>query len=112
LSDRDHLVAPFTGAWIETGKWFHTTPKPVVAPFTGAWIETRRRDDGDRRSTSRPSRARGSKPCRHVEHQKASCRALHGRVDRNRSSLANVLEPFGRALHGRVDRNIEVGQPL
>ncbi len=34
-------VAPFTGAWIETGLY---KGEPVhgtrVAPFTGAWIET------------------------------------------------------------------------
>ena len=34
------LVAPFTGAWIETDDfeaWWQVYP---VAPFTGAWIET------------------------------------------------------------------------
>ena len=55
----------------------------MVAPFTGAWIETRITEDGGAGDVvSRPSRARGLKllvgrsqgyPCRR--------RALHGRVD-------------------------------
>jgi len=33
-------IAPFTGAWIETG-WATPRAEDVeVAPFTGAWIET------------------------------------------------------------------------
>ena len=35
-----HPVAPFTGAWIETGIALSDTALPIVAPFTGAWIET------------------------------------------------------------------------
>ena len=34
------LVAPFTGAWIETGRRNKTGAVVGVAPFTGAWIET------------------------------------------------------------------------
>ena len=33
-------VAPFTGAWIETGCYTVYAPLAEVAPFTGAWIET------------------------------------------------------------------------
>ncbi len=33
-------VAPFTGAWIETGILKGSLPFLTVAPFTGAWIET------------------------------------------------------------------------
>ena len=54
-------VAPFTGAWIETLDGA-TILNILVAPFTGAWIETRK----DMRSTeslmSHPSRVRGLKP--------------------------------------------------
>ena len=34
------LVAPFTGAWIETFKIVIDLRVMRVAPFTGAWIET------------------------------------------------------------------------
>ena len=33
-------VAPFTGAWIETQHWHKYDDDYEVAPFTGAWIET------------------------------------------------------------------------
>ena len=33
-------VAPFTGAWIETNLPFWHCCMMCVAPFTGAWIET------------------------------------------------------------------------
>ena len=33
-------VAPFTGAWIETGQLPLADYQVKVAPFTGAWIET------------------------------------------------------------------------
>ena len=38
--ERLHDVAPFTGAWIETGQLFARNFRYSVAPFTGAWIET------------------------------------------------------------------------
>ncbi len=34
------LVAPFTGAWIETRLKEAKSRVSEVAPFTGAWIET------------------------------------------------------------------------
>ena len=34
------LVAPFTGAWIETSRLEKQFASCKVAPFTGAWIET------------------------------------------------------------------------
>ena len=40
LSTVKSRVAPFTGAWIETGKNTKMIVTDVVAPFTGAWIET------------------------------------------------------------------------
>ena len=36
----DFLVAPFTGAWIETSQKRRRGGGQRVAPFTGAWIET------------------------------------------------------------------------
>ena len=36
-----HLVAPFTGAWIEISFAKPCPPTLIVAPFTGAWIEIR-----------------------------------------------------------------------
>jgi len=38
-----HIVAPFTGAWIETFKLYNKCGEEQVAPFTGAWIETSHR---------------------------------------------------------------------
>ena len=35
-----HLVAPHTGAWIETAPPAHSASQAPVAPHTGAWIET------------------------------------------------------------------------
>ena len=55
-----HLVAPHTGAWIETAPPAHSASQAPVAPHTGAWIET----------------------LLHVGQQAARlCRAPHGRVD-------------------------------
>ena len=34
------MVAPFTGAWIETALQGSQHLRMLVAPFTGAWIET------------------------------------------------------------------------
>ena len=33
-------VAPYTGAWIETLKQSYLSQRVEVAPYTGAWIET------------------------------------------------------------------------
>ncbi len=84
--DQVLLVAPFTGAWIETAAAVASPPTAVasrpsrarglkpdvapeplpvrpVAPFTGAWIETHKPTCRQRHQTSRPSRARGLKRC-------------------------------------------------
>ena len=64
LTGRSRLtgrVAPFTGAWIETIILlfdFYTIP---VAPFTGAWIETSVDPSGAKQAESHPSRVRGLK---------------------------------------------------
>ena len=34
------MVAPFAGAWIETGMDMIAAKEALVAPFAGAWIET------------------------------------------------------------------------
>ena len=34
------MVAPHTGAWIETRRFYATLLNTLVAPHTGAWIET------------------------------------------------------------------------
>ncbi len=40
LAANDSTVAPFTGAWIETSVSIEFLEDLNVAPFTGAWIET------------------------------------------------------------------------
>ena len=59
---RLHLVAPFTGAWIEMTLDADNSTTTLVAPFTGAWIEIRRsRSSLACKSSSHPSRVRGLK---------------------------------------------------
>ena len=36
----DNLVAPYVGAWIETGSGIILCVWSIVAPYVGAWIET------------------------------------------------------------------------
>ena len=55
------LVAPLTGAWIETKSPYRTLRADPVAPLTGAWIETPLAKWRGEKDRSRPSRARGSK---------------------------------------------------
>ncbi len=75
------VVAPFTGAWIETSSAMaHDTSAPV-APFTGAWIETVNMADVPEGGGSRPSRARGLKRVWQENAEQQRGRALHGRVD-------------------------------
>ena len=58
----NRCVAPYTGAWIETGVADRHQVGIKVAPYTGAWIETTsncgRRSSG---SASHPIRVRGLK---------------------------------------------------
>jgi len=76
------LVAPFTGAWIETPKSAFLPPSSRVAPFTGAWIETVRRvlQKGLRRVAP----------------------FTGAWIETNAGGL-EMTERFSRALHGRVD---------
>ena len=55
-----HIVAPFTGAWIETKCRLIITVLQSVAPFTGAWIRTFAWEE-NKSSQSHPSRVRGLK---------------------------------------------------
>ena len=61
------LVAPLTGAWIETIAVLPVPTRAEVAPLTGAWIETPEALERiTEQARSRPSRARGLKqqrPC-------------------------------------------------
>ncbi len=78
------MVAPFTGAWIETSNLpFGKMSSFEVAPFTGAWIETKIELIYTRTYTkSHPSRVRGLK---HYDPVKTGLhvysRTLHGCVD-------------------------------
>ena len=56
-------VAPLAGAWIETTAHRGRTTANIVAPLAGAWIETNDADLQEAARQSRPSRARGLKPC-------------------------------------------------
>jgi len=47
IRDAHKIVAPFTGAWIETRRHPASFRMRRVAPFTGAWIETRYADSND-----------------------------------------------------------------
>ena len=55
------VVAPHTGAWIETGKTLKVVADLVVAPHTGAWIETFIISVPSVRYSSHPTRVRGLK---------------------------------------------------
>ena len=96
VDDAFMRVAPHAGAWVETRKCQSRISDPTVAPHAGAWVETRSprrppRDAGGRpprggvgrnhalafsafRSTSPPTRGRGSK---HVDREPpAGCRVV------------------------------------
>ena len=55
------LVAPYAGAWIETGHRSHPYAVHPVAPYAGAWIETSKIDILILLSVSLPTRERGLK---------------------------------------------------
>ena len=127
--DPSALVAPLTGAWIETMLPRTSDALLLVAPLTGAWIETFMRGWRPKLPhPSRPSRARGSKlptplgcPMRSrvapltgawIETTTCGRRGLvaaTSRPSRARGSKRQRsrvgCEGSGRAPHGRVDRN-------
>ena len=55
------LVAPHTGAWIETSHSLSFWAWVIVAPHTGAWIETLQIFDPLKCGLSHPTRVRGLK---------------------------------------------------
>ena len=76
------LVAPYTGAWIETALKIGERNPRTVAPYTGAWIETTQVSRAEVLGKSHPTRVRGLKPVeRLVRVEVAVGRTLHGCVD-------------------------------
>ena len=62
-----HHVAPYAGAWIETGILRAPCLRPGVAPYAGAWIETSTlASQSCNVASSLPTRERGLKPLLHV----------------------------------------------
>ena len=55
------MVAPHTGAWIETLLRYLVIRYVVVAPHTGAWIETAIQTSLNFNTLSHPTRVRGLK---------------------------------------------------
>ena len=55
------MVAPHTGAWIETEKLDYCVFTESVAPHTGAWIETFFKCKPLMLAKSHPTRVRGLK---------------------------------------------------
>ncbi len=78
----------------------------IVAPFTGAWIET---PICGSRPSSPASRSLHGSVDRNTEvtfeARTGSCRSLHGSVDRNDYAHKMILKSPCRSLHGSVDRN-------
>ena len=54
-------VAPYAGAWIETGYFEATGMTDIVAPYAGAWIETTYNENRLTERGSLPTRERGLK---------------------------------------------------
>ena len=78
----------------------------LVAPCTGAWIETRVGSPAAGACPSPPARGRGSKHPFAWELPPAIMgRPLHGGVDRNTGPTGLPAVQGGRPLHGGVDRN-------
>ena len=75
------IVAPFTGARIETLKNGKKERELLVAPFTGAWIETGAWIGADKQTGSPPSRGRGLKLEYYYKVERGESRPLHGGVD-------------------------------
>ena len=78
---RASVVAPLTGAWIETSESFFGTQTGRVAPLTGAWIETTKSASYVTAHLSHPSRVRGLKLFNREALTRACCRTPHGCVD-------------------------------
>ena len=75
------VVAPYTGAWIETRMAWHRCAPDRVAPYTGAWIETYMPTLDDAKLQSLPTRGRGLKLLFDDDTRLLVSRSLHGGVD-------------------------------
>ena len=75
-------VAPFAGAWIEIAKNIFQVNINMVAPFAGAWIEISLSATHLTKDVkSLPSRERGLKYDRRMQHRRQDRRSLRGSVD-------------------------------
>ena len=75
------VVAPHTGAWIETVIGAVMIEASKVAPHTGAWIETQTFDKKNGKGVSHPTRVRGLKRKKPIYLIGDICRTPHGCVD-------------------------------
>ena len=74
-------VAPYVGAWIETVIFAACEIGTTVAPYVGAWIETRDKNTFYFQYLSHPTWVRGLKPFGKWVNIKGFCRTLRGCVD-------------------------------
>ena len=75
------VVAPHTGAWIETDGGNSNQAELPVAPHTGAWIETSGFDIIIVLTMSHPTRVRGLKLAYAMRPMTGASRTPHGCVD-------------------------------
>ena len=74
-------VAPYVGAWIETGKTTIVTTDTTVAPYVGAWIETQMVAQIALIAQSHPTWVRGLKHDAASLKETEPSRTLRGCVD-------------------------------
>ena len=101
----DDEVAPFAGAWIETGSIRAACASAGVAPFAGAWIETSSNHmHAPPKMGSRPSRARGLKLGTTVDASALAVVApFAGAWIETKREQDQTQRGGRRALRGRVD---------
>ena len=75
------FVAPYVGAWIETGAEAQEDRASHVAPYVGAWIETRVEYHRRKNQLSHPTWVRGLKLWHCPKNQRLEGRTLRGCVD-------------------------------
>ena len=75
------LVAPYVGAWIETGWVIYEVRAHGVAPYVGAWIETTMNVAASNNMMSHPTWVRGLKLKEYVNAKNEKGRTLRGCVD-------------------------------
>jgi hypothetical protein len=97
---------PSRGRGSKQNHLFNWGSLSLVAPFTGAWIETAISPAALVRRLSPPSRGRGSKRPVHLAHcEPADGRLLYGDVDQNILKSFETPRWAGRLLHGGVQSN-------